>query len=105
MRWMAKRASMPACRSGCYFCFFQREIEWVRLCEQHPDKFECFQPHEKDGYTWMEESLTDLIGPERIRQIKLDTIAKQQKTKFADSPFLLDVLGDEEEVGCASCFI
>ena len=26
--------------SGCYFCFFQRSIEWVRLLETHPDQFE-----------------------------------------------------------------
>lgn len=92
-------------RSGCYFCFFQQKIEWVWLYEQHPEKFAQAMAYEKDGYTWMEESLTELTRPERIRQIKLDTIAKQKRTTFVDSPFLLDILGDEEEVGCASCFI
>ena len=27
-------------RSGCYFCFFQRRIEWVGLLENHPGLFE-----------------------------------------------------------------
>ena len=27
-------------RSGCYFCFFQRKVEWVGLAERHPDLFE-----------------------------------------------------------------
>jgi 3'-phosphoadenosine 5'-phosphosulfate sulfotransferase (PAPS reductase)/FAD synthetase len=92
-------------RSGCYFCFFQQKIEWVWLYEQHPEKFALAQAYEKDGYTWMEEPLNELIKPERIRQIKLDAIAKQQRAAMPKSAFLLDVLDDEEEVGCASCFI
>jgi 3'-phosphoadenosine 5'-phosphosulfate sulfotransferase (PAPS reductase)/FAD synthetase len=92
-------------RSGCYFCFFQQKIEWVWLYEQHPEKFAQAMAYEKDGYTWMEEPLTELIKHERIRQIKLDTLKKQRKTTTAASPFLLDTLDDEEDIGCASCFI
>ena len=92
-------------RSGCYFCFFQQKIEWVWLYEQHPATFALAQKYEKDGYTWMEESLEDLIKPERIRKIKLDALAKQKKNVGISSAYLLDILDDEEEVGCASCFI
>lgn len=92
-------------RSGCYFCFFQQKIEWVWLYEQHPEKFAQAMAYEKDGYTWMEESLTDLIRPERLRQIKLDAIKKQRRSTATASPFLLDTLDDEEDIGCASCFI
>src|SRR4051812_3170084 len=28
-------------RSGCYFCLFQRRVEWVGLLEHHPDPFEA----------------------------------------------------------------
>lgn len=92
-------------RSGCYFCFFQQKIEWVWLYEQHPEKFAQAMAYEKDGYTWMEEPLSELIKPARLRQIKLDAIKKQRKTTAAASPFLLDTLDDEEGIGCASCFI
>ncbi|MCC3154610.1 phosphoadenosine phosphosulfate reductase family protein [Hymenobacter sp. BT770] len=92
-------------RSGCFFCFFQQKIEWVWLYEQHPDLFQRALAYERDGYTWMEESLSDLIKPARLRQIKLDAIKKQSKAKGPSSMFLLDILDDEEEVGCASCFI
>ncbi|MEJ7662858.1 MAG: hypothetical protein WKG07_26535 [Hymenobacter sp.] len=95
----------PAAVSGCFFCFFQQKIEWVWLYEQHPDKFAEALKYEKDGCTWMEESLTDLNKPARLRQIKLDAIAKQRRVTAAPSPYLLDVLDDEEAVGCASCFI
>ena len=27
-------------RSGCYFCFFQRKVEWIGLSERHPELFE-----------------------------------------------------------------
>ncbi|SHI43430.1 Phosphoadenosine phosphosulfate reductase family protein [Hymenobacter daecheongensis DSM 21074] len=92
-------------RSGCYFCFFQQKIEWVWLYEQHNELFLKAMDYERDGYTWMEESLSDLIKPDRVRQIKLDALAKQKNKKTPESIYLLDILDDEEEVGCASCFI
>ncbi|MCB9082104.1 MAG: phosphoadenosine phosphosulfate reductase family protein [Lewinellaceae bacterium] len=92
-------------RSGCYFCFFQQRIEWVWLYEQHPDLFFQAMEYEKDGYTWgQNESLAELIKPERIKQIKLEFIQKTKGVK-KQSPFLLDILDEEEEVGCAACFI
>lgn len=92
-------------RSGCYFCFFQQKIEWVWLYEQHPDLFKKAMEFEKDGYTWNQnESLADLIKPERIRQIKLDII-KRQKENFANhkGTTLVDILGDD--IMCTNCFI
>lgn len=92
-------------RSGCYFCFFQQKIEWVWLYEQHPDLFKKAMEFEKDGYTWNQnESLADLIKPERIRQIKLDII-KRQKENCANhkGTTLVDILGDD--IMCTNCFI
>lgn len=92
-------------RSGCYFCFFQQKIEWVWLYEQHPERFQMAMEYEKDGYTWnQEERLEDMIRPERMQQIKEDFIKKNAKSD-TKSPYLLDVLADEEGVGCAACFI
>lgn len=94
-------------RSGCFFCFFQQKIEWIWLYEQHPDKFALAMEYEKDGYTWMQdESLQDIIKPERIAQIKEDNIKRtQRKVQNKKSPYLLDLLDDAEGEGCASCFI
>lgn len=92
-------------RSGCYFCFFQQKIEWIWLYEQHPERFQMAMEYEKDGYTWnQEERLEDMIRPERMQQIKEDFIKKNAKSD-PKSPYLLDVLADEEGVGCAACFI
>lgn len=92
-------------RSGCYFCFFQQKIEWVWLYEQHPDLYKKAMSFEKDGYTWNQgESLADLAKPERIRQIKLDIIKRQEESRKKNkSSNLVDILDDD--VMCANCFI
>ncbi len=93
-------------RSGCYFCFFQQKIEWVWLYEQHPEWFKKAMEYEneKEGFTWNQnESLQELIQPERIEAIKQEFLSRN-KTK-SKSPYLLDVLDDAESEGCAACFI
>lgn len=94
-------------RSGCYFCFYQQKIEWIWLYERHYDLFLKAMEYEKDGYTWNErESLSDLIKPERIKQIKEEHI-KRVKNKLLNtkSNKLVDVLDDSEGVSCVNCFI
>jgi 3'-phosphoadenosine 5'-phosphosulfate sulfotransferase (PAPS reductase)/FAD synthetase len=66
-------------RSGCTFCFFQQKIEWVRLAERHPDRFQEAVDYEKTAieggspFTWsMGESLTELTQKDRVEQIKAD---------------------------------
>ena len=96
-------------RSGCFFCFYQQKIEWVWLYEQHNELFIKAMEYEKEGYTWMQdEPLTELIKPERISRIKEDYIKKMENKKsripggyLKDNP----ELDDDEQAGCASCFI
>jgi hypothetical protein len=73
-------------RSGCTFCFFQQKIEWVRLFEEHPDRFAEAVDYEKtalrDGspFTWSQgESLTELIKPARVEQIKSDYQKRRER--------------------------
>ena len=93
-------------RSGCYFCFYQQKIEWIWLYEQHPDLYKKAMEYEKSGYTWIQgETLEDLIKTERMRQIKLDHIKRQDRMKSkSKSSLLIDVL-DDDEINCANCFI
>lgn len=94
-------------RSGCFFCFYQQKIEWIWLYEQHRELFDKALEYEKDGYTWMQdESLEDIVKPERMAQIKEQQIKKLQKNnQNKKSAYLLDLLDDSEGEGCASCFI
>ena len=101
-----KKGEYARSRSGCYFCFFQQKIEWIWLYEQHPDLFKKAMDYEKEGYTWnQEESLVELIKPERIQRIKEDHLKRSQRKNGHKSLYLLDILDEVEGDGCASCFI
>ena len=106
-------------RSGCTFCFYQQKIEWVRLAENHPDRFAEAIDYEKtalkDGspFTWSQgESLTELIAPERVDAIKADYEKRRERLRrnrrinplsanTADT--IDDVYGVDE--GSSSCVI
>uniref|UniRef100_UPI003FEE7E99 phosphoadenosine phosphosulfate reductase n=1 Tax=Prevotella sp. TaxID=59823 RepID=UPI003FEE7E99 len=100
-----KKGTYCRSRSGCFFCFYQQKIEWIWLYEQHPDLYRKAMSFEKDGYTWNQgESLADLIKPERVKQIKLDVIKRQEENKKQNKgTTLADIFGDE--IMCANCFI
>jgi 3'-phosphoadenosine 5'-phosphosulfate sulfotransferase (PAPS reductase)/FAD synthetase len=102
-------------RSGCYFCFFQRKIEWVRLAEEHPDLFQKaldYEQNHSDGrtYTWSDgESLVELIA--RKEQIIIDhekAMARQQQKK-PNQPLaeaLEAILDDENDtLPCLACHL
>lgn len=104
-------------RSGCYFCFFQRRIEWVGLLENHPDLYELAASYEKiddesgESYTWSNrESLIDLAHPERVDQIKLEhdrflelQAKRHQPNQSLSQVFDGDPAGIEE--GCLICHL
>lgn len=101
-----KEGQYARSRSGCYFCFFQQKIEWVWLYEQHPERFAKAMEYEKDGYTWcQDESLAELILPERMQRIKEDFIKKQEKSGITKKGWKDIVLEEAEGEGCAACFI
>ena len=102
-----KKSTYARSRSGCFFCFYQQKIEWVWLYEQHPDMFAKAMEYEKDGYTWIQdEPLAELIKSDRIIRIKEEYIKRtESKKNKIQSPYLLDILAEAEEEGCASCFI
>lgn len=103
-------------RSGCYFCFFQRKIEWVRLKERHPDLYEKAKAFEKPGengqpgFTWSQgESLTDLENPERRAEIMArHEIAMEREARRMKNRRLIDILedavdGEQTEDACLVC--
>ena len=84
-------------RSGCYFCFFQRQDEWIGLAENHPDLFEQAQSYEKidsetgQHFTWvrgvtLSEVLArkDEIMAAVSRRRKAQTLTWQEQVKLDD---------------------
>jgi hypothetical protein len=107
-------------RSGCTFCFFQQKIEWVRLSENHPDRFAEAVKYEKtalkDGspFTWSQgESLIELIEPKRVEQIRTDYDRRRERLRKRrpvnplsgrSTETVDDIYGiDEAEGGCIIC--
>jgi 3'-phosphoadenosine 5'-phosphosulfate sulfotransferase (PAPS reductase)/FAD synthetase len=103
-------------RSGCFFCFYQRKIEWVRLAEEHPERFEEAVKYEEqrggEGYTWAQgETLRELIA--RKKEIIADHEAALRRARDrrqlhpAPNSSLADSLGalldGDDEPGCVVC--
>jgi len=103
-------------RSGCYFCFYQQKIEWVRLKETYPDLFEKAKEYEyankatgKPFYWSSTESLDELERPERMAEIKRNwEKSKERNKKLSRSKSLVTILGgyeDDEEPEREGCLI
>ena len=106
-------------RSGCFFCFFQQKIEWVRLKETYPDLFEEAKRYEygnhdkyKPFYWCGDEPLVELERPERVEEIKRKWEENRERAaKTSKSRRLLHILGGAEEDeegekdGCLICHV
>jgi 3'-phosphoadenosine 5'-phosphosulfate sulfotransferase (PAPS reductase)/FAD synthetase len=104
-------------RSGCYFCFFQRKIEWVGLMEHHPERFEQAKQYEKFNpetgvrYTWSQgESLEELSQPKRIKEIKIrhEKVVQAERSMRPNRPLveiLNDVNDEEDNDFCLMCHL
>ena len=93
-------------RSGCYFCFFQRKYEWVKLAEVHPDLFEKarqFEQEHSDGrtFTWNEnETLDELIARKDLIIADHERAMKRKKASAPNKPLtevFASVLDDEDD--------
>jgi 3'-phosphoadenosine 5'-phosphosulfate sulfotransferase (PAPS reductase)/FAD synthetase len=104
-------------RSGCFFCFYQQKIEWVRLKETHPDLFEEAKKYEfankvnGNPFYWSgDEPLSELEKPERIEEIKHKwALARERDQAAVRGKSLLHILGESDEdidpepEGCLIC--
>ena len=70
-------------RSGCYFCFFQRQDEWLGLKRRHPELFEKAVKIEKEsgqGYTWVQGRTLEQVV-ERAEERENETGSNSVKHK------------------------
>jgi 3'-phosphoadenosine 5'-phosphosulfate sulfotransferase (PAPS reductase)/FAD synthetase len=101
--------------SGCFFCFFQQPIEWVRLLETHPEQFEEAMKYEKlsdeEGktFTWSQGmSLAELRKPENVAAIKARYEERQHrhKARRGNKPLVETLAGLEiDDDGPKACLI
>jgi 3'-phosphoadenosine 5'-phosphosulfate sulfotransferase (PAPS reductase)/FAD synthetase len=102
-------------RSGCYFCFFQRKYEWIKLAEEHPDFFAeavKYEQEHSDGrkFTWVQgETLTELLArKDKILAEHEKSLVRQQQLK-PNKPLvqaLSEVLDNEDDsLPCLICHL
>lgn len=95
-------------RSGCYFCFFQRQEEWLGLKKNHAHLFELARQYEKydevtgKRYTWNQNGSLDEIVSRAEKKIN-----QPQKTKVVKSSKLIDNIlnQDDDEDFCPICML
>lgn len=102
-------------RSGCYFCFFQRRIEWIGLYNHHPELFRqaCrYETNHSDGrtYTWVQDKSLSKILEDRDQILEetrnkedmniAGTVSKRLSNLLHDTSFSFgkgSILGDLAE--------
>ena len=109
-------------RSGCYFCFFQRQDEWLGLKRNHPDLFEKAREFElrqrtkydwKDGeipikghgYTWSSQGTIDeLVAKAEKREKKMGITATNKKVSERWQESIKKMVDDDpEDQACLIC--
>jgi len=108
-------------RSGCYFCFFQRQGEWLGLKRNHPELFEKAKEFEnierekydwKDGdvsipntgYTWSSQgSLDELVARAEKKEREHGIIATSTYSDRWQDILRAGEDDDEEDQSCLIC--
>ncbi|MCR9106003.1 MAG: phosphoadenosine phosphosulfate reductase family protein [Gammaproteobacteria bacterium] len=108
-------------RSGCYFCFFQRQGEWLGLKRNHPELFEKAKDYENRkrerfdwetgksdaggyGYTWSSQGdLEELVARAEKREKEQGIIVSSTTQRWQD--ILIDQGEDDdpEDQACLIC--
>lgn len=108
-------------RSGCYFCFFQRQDEWLGLKRRHPILFQKAVDMENnvsqrkfdwstseliesgEGYTWNNSgSLENIVKRAEGREANGDQFRRGESTRWQD---ILRAEGQEDDPEDRACLI
>jgi 3'-phosphoadenosine 5'-phosphosulfate sulfotransferase (PAPS reductase)/FAD synthetase len=105
-------------RSGCFFCFFQQKIEWVRLKTRYPELYEQAKAYERPNrvngnvFHWCDdESLEELEQPARMAEIERNWQKAQERLKSRRRSLpLISTLGGMDvdsggQEGCMLCHL
>ncbi|WP_462158656.1 phosphoadenosine phosphosulfate reductase domain-containing protein [Pseudoalteromonas sp. GB56] len=96
-------------RSGCYFCFFQRQDEWLGLKRNHPELFEKAKEIERtagNGYTWVQgRTLDEVVAHAEKKEQEKGIIYKSHSTDKERWQAMLQNMeeDDAEDQACLIC--
>jgi len=95
-------------RSGCYFCFFQRQEEWLGLYDNHEGLFkkamemEKFDPDTGEGYSWIQGMSLGQLLKRRNEIVDLANKRREAVDRRSWQERLLED-GDPNDQGCLLC--
>ncbi|MCP4597947.1 MAG: phosphoadenosine phosphosulfate reductase family protein [Neptuniibacter sp.] len=96
-------------RSGCYFCFFQRQDEWLGLKRYHPELFEKAKEIEKtsgNGYTWVQgKTLDEVVARAEEREKEEGVISKSSSINEQKWQEVLRYQQDDDDPEDQACLI
>ncbi len=108
-------------RSGCYFCFFQQQKEWLGLKRHHPALFEKAKAFENrtrtkydwkegevefggQGYTWSSQgTLEELVKRAEVREAKGLNTGTRKKERWQDMLRFDSEDENPEDQACLIC--
>ena len=108
-------------RSGCYFCFFQQQKEWLGLKRNHPALFEKAKEFENKvrtkfdwkegevefgghGYTWSSQgTLDELVKKAELREKNNVSNANKVNERWQDVLRFQEEDEDPEDQACLIC--
>jgi len=108
-------------RSGCYFCFFQRQDEWLGLKRNHPELFEKAREFELrkrtkynwkkgdvsiggNGYTWSTNgSIDELVARAEKREKENNKAKVKTSERWQDVLRKNDEDDDPDDQACVIC--
>jgi hypothetical protein len=107
-------------RSGCYFCFFQRQEEWLGLKRNHPELYEKAKEFEgrtrrkfdwvegeRDvggyGYTWSPKGPLDTIVARAEEREEKGLFFKQKQSQRWQDALKNDMDDDPDDQSCLIC--
>lgn len=95
-------------RSGCYFCFFQRQDEWLGLKRNHPHLFEKAKEIEHksgNGYTWVQgRTLDEVVAHAEKKEKEAGIIYKSHSTDKERWQSMLQHM-EEDDADDQACII
>lgn len=95
-------------RSGCYFCFFQRQDEWLGLKRNHPLLFAKAKKIEQEsgnGYTWVQgRTLDEVVAHAEKKEKEAGIIYKSHSTDKERWQSMLQHM-EEDDADDQACII
>lgn len=102
--WEISQLFSGRSRDNCYFCFYQRQYEYLWLMETYPELFDKAMSFEKNEYTWRSAfGLDELKSDKALQRRIFEAKVKETCKKIFDRLQLNLFTFEDNEITQTSC--